>query len=337
MYKIITLLSACFLIITGACYGQKDALINQSDAKGLKQGIWMKKYNDGSIRYEGKFENDIPVGVFKYYYEDGKKISSVLEYYNKGTQANAKIYHLNGKLMGEGKYLNQKKDSSWKYYDQGENLISEEFYLKNKKNGRWTVYYKEGKLASEKNWSNDLEQGEWKEYFETGKLKIQAFYKDGNLEGKVINYFPNGLKMQEGNYQSSLKNGDWISYNEDGTLKMKENYKNGFVQKTTKMNGEFTEYFIDGIPKEIFNFKNGKKNGAFKIYHETGKWVREVKNQGTPQEEVEEYIDGQTIKTEGKYIDDKLEGRIKYFKTDGSLEKEENYLNGVLMPAENKF
>ena len=331
MYKIITLIAA-YLLITNACLAQKDALLNQTDAKGLKQGIWIKKYNDGSIRYEGKFENDLPIGTFKYYYEDGKKLSSILEYSNKGVKAAAKIYHKNGKLMGQGSYLNQQKDSLWRYYDQGENLISAEFYLNKKKNGKWIINYSNGKLASEKNYVNDIEQGEWKEYFETGKLKMQAFYKDGNLDGKVINYYPNSIKLQEGNYQSSLKNGDWFSYNEDGTIKIKENYKNGFLQSTVKMNGEFTEYFSDGIPKEIVNYKNSKKNGVFKVYHETGKWIREVKNQGTPQEEIEEYIDGQKLKIQGSYKDDKMDGKIIYYKTDGSKEKEENYLNGNLIP-----
>lgn len=56
--------------------------INQMDAKGEKQGYWIKKYPDGQILYEGSFRNNKPVGEFKRYYEDGS-LKSVLMYSDK--------------------------------------------------------------------------------------------------------------------------------------------------------------------------------------------------------------------------------------------------------------
>ncbi|MDR3048040.1 MAG: hypothetical protein LBU51_10635, partial [Bacteroidales bacterium] len=40
---------------------------NVTDAQGRKQGYW-KKYQDKMLLYEGEFKNDVPMGIFKYYY-----------------------------------------------------------------------------------------------------------------------------------------------------------------------------------------------------------------------------------------------------------------------------
>ena len=50
--------------------GQSGEDINITDQTGKKQGLWIKKYPNGNIQYEGIFKNDHPVGEFKRYSED---------------------------------------------------------------------------------------------------------------------------------------------------------------------------------------------------------------------------------------------------------------------------
>ena len=45
---------------------------NIIDDNGQKQGKWIKKYENGLNRYTGQFKNDIPYGLFHYYYESGE-------------------------------------------------------------------------------------------------------------------------------------------------------------------------------------------------------------------------------------------------------------------------
>jgi hypothetical protein len=40
------------------------AQVNHTDAKGRKQGAWVKTYESGKKRYEGAFKDDVPVGHF---------------------------------------------------------------------------------------------------------------------------------------------------------------------------------------------------------------------------------------------------------------------------------
>ena len=51
--------------------GDQDSAINQTDAKGLKQGFWKAKFDNGRIKYEGYFKDNHPVGELKRYYEEG--------------------------------------------------------------------------------------------------------------------------------------------------------------------------------------------------------------------------------------------------------------------------
>ena len=46
--------------------------INTVDVKGKKQGQWIKNYKNKKIRYSGQFNEDIPQGIFKYYYKSGE-------------------------------------------------------------------------------------------------------------------------------------------------------------------------------------------------------------------------------------------------------------------------
>ena len=45
---------------------------NVKDLNGLKQGVWEVRYDNGSIRYEGVFKDDIEQGIFRFYYMSGQ-------------------------------------------------------------------------------------------------------------------------------------------------------------------------------------------------------------------------------------------------------------------------
>ena len=48
--------------------------INQVDLQGKKQGELKKYYEkSGRVLYEGRFKDDKPTGVFRFYYENGSK------------------------------------------------------------------------------------------------------------------------------------------------------------------------------------------------------------------------------------------------------------------------
>lgn len=203
-------------------------VLNKTDAAGKKQGHWVKLDINKKKVYEGNFVNDRPNGQFIYYYPTGEKKAETV-FSKNGTIARTKMYSIGGKIMGEGKYINEKKDSVWKFYDDEGGLISEESYLNGQKNGKSKVFYTNGQLADERNWKAGVLDGPRVDYFESGSLKYKGTYVDGKLEGKAVFYQPSGKMYAEGVYINDLKDGPWKYYKEDGSLERTDTYSNGVL------------------------------------------------------------------------------------------------------------
>jgi len=219
------LLSVVLLfVLTGMAVGQTiPDTLNRIDEKGHKQGYW-KKYNEmGLLMYEGRFENDVPVGDFIYYFPDDiVKARSVFS--DNGKRTFTITYHHSGKVMTEGYYFEKKKDSTWKYYDIDEHLLKIEFYRNNKKAGIWKVYYENGNLAEETGYKNDFKDGIWKQYYEDSTLKATGSFENGERHGPVEYYYPDSRVQLTGTYEHSLRVGEWFYYDENSKVIRKEIY-----------------------------------------------------------------------------------------------------------------
>jgi antitoxin component YwqK of YwqJK toxin-antitoxin module len=202
---------------------------NKTDAAGKKQGHWIKLDINKKKVYEGHFLNDVPTGIFTYYYPTGEK-KAVNVFMKNGTVSYSKLYTVGGKLMGEGKYLNEKKDSLWKFYDEEGVILSEENYVKGLKDGKSKIFYRGGQLAEERMWKNGVLDGPRVSYFESGQVKYKGQYVKGKVEGKVLFYHSSGKIDAEGTYVNDLKHGAWKYYNENGTGKRVDTYVNGVLK-----------------------------------------------------------------------------------------------------------
>ena len=111
---------------------------NTTDAAGKKQGAWKKLDENGLPLYVGQFKDDKPYGMFTYFDGEGKKMTE-MNFYKDGAIAYAKMYHVNGKLQAEGKYVGQKKDSVWNFYNTEGVFLSTETFLNGKKEGKSIV------------------------------------------------------------------------------------------------------------------------------------------------------------------------------------------------------
>ncbi len=313
-------LSVFLVLLSITLIGQE---INQTDSKGNKQGPWKKYYpsNDG-LFYEGQFENDVPVGVFKHYYENGN-IKSKTTY--ETSKVRSEVYYNGGQIMAKGVFIDKKKDSTWLYYDNSGWLSLMEDYQKGLKTGPSISYYPDGKVAVEKLYHNDLESGPFIMYYANGNKEMEGVYMSGNYNGLFSNYYDSGKKMQSGDYINGKRDGMWLFYNSNGSLKSVINYKNGIIVKETPKNGEFIEYYDSGLIKNIYNYKKGLKEGSFVEYNNTGKKIlvlREKENSYDQDEYIEE-IQGQTIKRKGNYKNDVLIGEELLYDEKGNLIKKE--------------
>lgn len=194
--------------------------VNQKDSQGRKQGLWKKPYESSNVFiYVGQFKDDIPYGTFTYYYESGKT-KVIMEYAADGHTSYAKMYHETGYLMARGKYIDQKKDSTWVQYDDRGIISYQEDYKNNLLNGQRVVFYEpqggQYKVMEYSYWKNGLQHGEYKKYHPNMKVAEEGNYVDGNKDGEVRHYHPNGRVSLVEHYQFAVKHGYQIAFDEKG-------------------------------------------------------------------------------------------------------------------------
>jgi antitoxin component YwqK of YwqJK toxin-antitoxin module len=200
---------------------------NKTDEKGLKQGYWKKTDpTTKKLIYEGNFKDNLPQGLFKYYYPNDS-IKSKMLFIQNGKIGYSTLFHPNGKMMAYGKYINELKDSTWSFYDEKGLIISKETFLLGKKNGVSVVYFSNGVVSEEYHYKMDLKHGTFKQYFDKNIVKGEGNYVNGLMDGKNTYYFPNGVQVASGFYKNGQKNGPWIYKEQDGKIKEKELYKLG--------------------------------------------------------------------------------------------------------------
>jgi len=219
--KFILLISVLFCL-NPTVFSQDST--NQTDAKGLKQGVWKVYHDNGQLRFKGEFKDNKPQGEFRYFSIDGGHTKTLIF---KGDSADARFFHTNKRLMAEGVYFKKLKQGIWKYYDEEGDISLQENYLDNERNGPSRVYYKNGAINRDCSYKKDLMDGLCTDFFENGKKKFEGMYVDGNLDGKVVHYNSNGTTWQSGKYVASVKDGKWLLFKASGELEKIETYKLG--------------------------------------------------------------------------------------------------------------
>lgn len=206
--------------------------INRTDEQGRKQGFWRKIDTIGQIIYEGRFNNNVPYGDFRYYYPDGK-IKTQLIYSCNGACATAVSYFRNGKKMAEGKYIQEKRDSVWLFFSETTgSVVAEETYRNGVKHGTAKTFFLKGGVSEIMNWNNGIREGKWEYYYSDGKVKTSCLFENDEKNGPFKAYDTSGKLMIEGRYKSGHQDGQWIYYNEKGIPVKRETYVDGKLIRT---------------------------------------------------------------------------------------------------------
>jgi antitoxin component YwqK of YwqJK toxin-antitoxin module len=224
--KLIVLLIIC----SSAFYTHSQ--INQTDAKGMKQGVWEKKYpNSNAFEYKGQFKNNQPVGTFTYFYPS-TKVKVVMKHDEKTKRSESYMYYETGNLMSFGIYINQKKDSVWTKFGPSKRISARETFKNDLLDGKSIVYYvpedlndKSTRIVKESTYKNGKLEGVVLEYFDSGVIKAKSNYLDGLRHGQFLTNYPNGKPMLEDFYKYNYKNGFSRAFDEEGREIGKKYYK----------------------------------------------------------------------------------------------------------------
>lgn len=206
------------------------SVINYMDINKKKQGKWIKKYDNGQIRYEGFFTNDIPSGTFTYYYENGKKKSILV--YNDDHSATVTMFWDNGNKAADGEYDSEKqRHNDWLMYTEAGKLLETIHYNHGKADGVVKIYYPNTtNLTLDCMYANGKRNGYYKTYFENGRIHEDGEYKDNSRHGHWKIYTPEGMLEEEGDYVNGYREGEWKDYRKDKSGEL-VNYTRGHSDK----------------------------------------------------------------------------------------------------------
>jgi len=217
------LIICLFLLMSESLMAQNT--LNQVDAQGKKQGFWTKKDTEGKLLYQATFKDDKPIGEMKRFHPNGK-VMAILNYTENSDEAAAQMFDERGKLVAQGKYLNQKKIGEWTYLLDSK-VVSTETYLNGQKNGTCKRFYKTGELLEESNWQNDKLNGIYRSYFQDGKTLLECNYLAGQRNGAFKTWFPDGQVEIDAYYSGDSRDKDWKYFNESGELQYTLKYELG--------------------------------------------------------------------------------------------------------------
>ena len=213
IYKTILLIFTCILLAPINLNAQEK--INQLDSKGRKTGVWKKYHSNNRIRYEGQFEADKEIGVFKYYSILSSEHPIIVKTFSKDNNIASVVYYKeDGTKESEGKMNGKIRVGKWVYYYPDGTLMIEENYIDGVLEGSYLSYFKNSKISEQLIYKNGKLNGNIKRYADNGTLLEDLHYINGVLNGQANYYNIDGKLIYTGVYENDERVGDWKYYND---------------------------------------------------------------------------------------------------------------------------
>lgn len=251
-------------------------------------------YRNGKPKVVASYKDDIPEGTRREYNEQGQVIKGYIFKAgriigegiideNGERQGPWKEFYENGKLLGEGTYVNNQRSGDWTfYYLNGSKEQVGRYNQAGKPDGVWKWYYESGQLKKEEVMRNGLPDGYLKEWSDSGSMIVQGQYIEGEEDGEWV-YEINDDRVS-GSYVNGKMEGEWKHYYND-QLYFQGNYVEGLPD------GEHIYYWDNGKVKEKGNYIAGKREGSWQYFGYDGLKVLTV----TYSDGIETELDGSKL------------------------------------------
>lgn len=258
---------------------------------GKFEGEYKGYYQNGNLRIEGTYKNDLKNGLWKEFNEQGNLINEY-SIINGELEGKFTTYHPEGKIKSSSIYKNgllHGESLDYFYEDETKRLKAKLFssYSEGKLNGDTKLLYidenKSERILSKVHFENDLKEGLAQEISED--TLVIANYKNDKLHGSyklyrdltklilggIIQTDTTKLYLTDtGQYQNGLKTGYWKHRDLTGALS-EGNYNQDLKTGPWKF---YYSKFMDGeqpepYSQELFlieNYTNGKRNGMSEYF-----------------------------------------------------------------------
>jgi uncharacterized protein len=302
--------------------------INNIDNNSLKQGKWLEFFDNGVIKTEKNFRDDLLHGYYKEYNEKGKLILTLL--YDNGKVTGNDLsnvpeievinkYNDAGRLIYSGPYKEGVPVGIHREYNDNGTVKIAKIYGENgillsegivdeagNRNGPWKDFSRTGNLIAEGQYTENKKTGIWKFYGENDKLEQVGSYNNGRINGTWRWYYPDGELLREEEYYQGKRDGNYTEYTREGNIIATGVYTDG------ERNGDWT--YTNGDNTEKGNYILGLKDGTWKAFYPDGK-----------------------IRFKGDFFQDNPDGHHVLFYDNGKLMEDRYYKNGMKTKTWKKF
>ena len=163
-------------------------------------------YNNGSILYEGEWNDFKYEGKGKLYYRNG-----IIEYegnfFNGLRSGLGKEYFVSGGLKYEGRFVKGLHQGSGKLYNENGHIKYEGSFIGDMYDRSGKLYNENGHIMYEGGFKNGLYEGAGEEYYDNGQIKYEGDFKNNEYSGSGKKYDKEGNLDYEGEWIASIPNG----------------------------------------------------------------------------------------------------------------------------------
>ncbi len=254
-FRIISLLSVIF-VFSAFFYlnSDQEQEINKMDENGLKTGLWISNYDDGTVMEKGEFLEGAKHGIWKAWYRDGKLKHEIT--YDHGTaRGQACMYYADGTLREAGFWNETCWIGEYRYYHpNGQTAYEWTYNEKGNREGEQIYYYSNGEKQYRGKWTNGNIDGAVEVYDTTG---VMVQIRNYDEKGKFSNSSEINSNIHDNDSSKNLLpfegTGYHTVYKLDGTL-----YKKGYFEKGQLITGH--EYIYDNLDslRQIRVFEGGR-------------------------------------------------------------------------------
>jgi antitoxin component YwqK of YwqJK toxin-antitoxin module len=320
--------------------------LNRKDESGKKQGVFKEFYEDGKLKEEKKYKDDVVDGYVKTYdkkgnlentekFSNGKQIKNAPElakldvykdYYEDGTMKYEGGY-INGMPVGSHYHYRQKYmcDSLPVARDDTSDVMIMKYICRNRPVPDSAIIYEEGiKLSYGAVDSLRNKIGIWSEFHNSGEFRGKGLYANDKRIGEWIFYYPNKQIEQKGKYDKKGRaQGEWNWYYENGALMRQEFYIDN------KRDGMMTEYTEDGKVITKGEFIDDMQEGLWVYetpeYKEIGKYVNDKPDSLWKRY----YMPKEKLRFEGKFLNGDEDGQHTWYYPTGRKMTQGSYTGGM--------
>ncbi len=285
----------------------------------VPDSIYREYTSDGKIQVHGQFELGSPIGIWEYFYADGrpKSVENVqndtvyLQSFWKDDSTHSQTI-----INGNGQIAN--------YFVNG--VVKESYTFKDGlKTGPFEERTANGVLSVGGSFEKGKKDGIWEFYNFFGILEKRVGYHLDSLHGSYLVMVNEFDTLTFGHYEMGLKSGHWKWYSEAGKIDMEGHFKNG------KQDSIWHYYFSSGQLSYIAHYKDDLRTNKWTYYYpngalyRTGNYLNDLRT-GIWQT----WYEDSTLLMMGRYVDGKEEGEWLNYWENGRLKDKTTFSQGQL-------